>query len=253
MAFAVGALALPPGASAQSGVLRVPPVKIPLDVKGQPVPLTASATLTLSSKERGLRTVDVELVGDLSGLQQNLTALLSSALDKDDRCANRIAVQNATLTPAEPSAVAVVQLHAERWVCARVLGRRIEKKLIGGDAQIRIRLTPEVGEDHASLRLVPQVEDIQANSSLGEALRSGAFGDTIREKIQSAILSALQKGTNVGATLPPAVQGYVTIRNALFRDGGGGRLLAVLDGEARITQEQARLLTDQVEERLGEH
>jgi hypothetical protein len=28
------------------------------------------------------------------------------------------------------------------------------------------------------------------------------------------ILSALQKGTNLGATLPPAVQGFVTIQNA---------------------------------------
>ena len=59
------------------------------------------------------------------------------------------------------------------------------------------------------------------------------------------------KGTNVGATLPPAVQGYVTIQSAEFKDGGDGRLLAVLDGEARITQEQVKLLSDQVKERLA--
>jgi hypothetical protein len=55
----------------------------------------------------------------------------------------------------------------------------------------------------------------------------------------------------VGATLPPAVQGYVTIQSAEFKDGGDGRLLAILDGEARITQEQVKLLSDQVKERLA--
>ncbi|HEX3437203.1 MAG TPA: hypothetical protein VHT24_10595 [Pseudacidobacterium sp.] len=65
------------------------------------------------------------------------------------------------------------------------------------------------------------------------------------------MLSALQKGTNLSATLPPAVQGYVTIQNAEFKNGGDGRLLVVLDGEARITQEQVRLLTDQVKQRLA--
>ena len=98
---------------------------------------------------------------------------------------------------------------------------------------------------------MPEVGDIQADGSLGELLRSGALGDTIREKIRSSILSALNKGTNVGATLPPAVQGYVTIQSAEFKDGGGGRLLAILDGEARITQEQVKLLSDQVKERLA--
>ena len=67
----------------------------------------------------------------------------------------------------------------------------------------------------------------------------------------SSILSALHKGTNLAATLPPAVQGYVTIQNAEFKDAGDGSLLVVLDGEARITQEQVKLLSDQVKERLA--
>ena len=58
-------------------------------------------------------------------------------------------------------------------------------------------------------------------------------------------------GECTAATLPPAVQGYVTIKNAEFKDAGDGNLLVVLDGEARITQEQVKLLSDQVKERLA--
>ncbi len=238
-------------ATAQNTVFKIPPVKIPLEVKDQPISISASAILTLSSKDRNLRILNLQLTADLSDLQHNLTNLLSSQLDKDDRCGERVAIQNATLRPVEPASVAVVQLHVERWACVKVLGKQAAKKLLGGDAQIQIKLTPAIDKDSTELRLVPEVGDIQADGSLGELLRSGALGDTIREKIRSSILSALNKGTNVGATLPPAVQGYVTIQSAEFKDGGGGRLLAILDGEARITQEQVKLLSDQLKERLA--
>jgi hypothetical protein len=243
--------ASPLGASAQNTVFKIPPVKIPLDVKGQPIAITASAILTISSKDRNPVTLNLELTGDLSDLQRNLTDLLSSEMDKDDRCGERITIQNATLTPADPASLAMIQLHFERWECVKLLGKQAAKKLVGGDAQVQVKLTPAVAEDGTGLQLVPELGEIQADGSLGELLRSGALGGTIREKIQNAMLSALQKGTNLGATLPPAVQGYVTIKNAKFKDAGDGRLLVVLDGEARITQEQVRLLSDQVKERLA--
>ena len=233
-------------ATAQNAVFKIPPVKIPLDIKDQPIAITASAILTLTTKDRNLRILNIQLTGDLSDLQRNLTTLLSSQLDKDDRCGERVAIQNATLNPSQPASVAVVQLHVERWACVKVLGKQAAKKLLGGDAQIQIKLTPAIDKDSTELRLVPEVGDIQADGSLGELLRSGALGDTIRDKIRSSILSALHKGTNLAATLPLAVQGYVTIQNAEFRDAGDGSLLVVLDGEARITQEQVKLLSEQV-------
>jgi hypothetical protein len=244
LVLAIGASPL--FATAQNAVFKIPPVKIPLDIKDQPITITASAILTLTTKDRNLRILNIQLTGDLSELQRDLTNLLSSQLDKDDRCGERVAIQNATLKPSEPASVAVVQLHVERWACVKVLGKQAAKKLLGGDAQIQIKLTPAIDKDSTELRLVPEVGDIQADGSLGELLRSGALGDTIRDKIRSSILSALQKGTNLAATLPPAVQGYVTIQNAEFRDAGDGSLLVVLDGEARITQEQVKLLSEQV-------
>jgi hypothetical protein len=232
--------AFPWAATAQNAVFKVPPVKIPLEVKDQPITITASAVLTLTTKDRNLRVLNLQLTGDLSDLQRNLTTLLSAQLDKDDRCGERIAIQNATLKPADPSSVAVVQL-----------GKQAARKVLGGDAQIQIKLTPKIEKDSTELELVPEVGEIQADGSLGELLRSGALGETIREKIRSSIVSALHKGTNLAATLPPAVQGYVTIQNAEFKDAGGGSLLVVLDGEARITQEQVKQLSDQVKERLA--
>jgi hypothetical protein len=243
--------AFPWAATAQNAVFKVPPVKIPLEVKDQPITITASAVLTLTTKDRNLRVLNLQLTGDLSDLQRNLTTLLSAQLDKDDRCGERIAIQNATLKPADPSSVAVVQLHVERWACIKALGKQAARKVLGGDAQIQIKLTPKIEKDSTELELVPEVGEIQADGSLGELLRSGALGETIREKIRSSIVSALHKGTNLAATLPPAVQGYVTIQNAEFKDAGGGSLLVVLDGEASITQEQVKQLSDQVKERLA--
>ena len=123
--------------------------------------------------------------------------------------------------------------------------------MLRGDAQIPIKLTPVIEKESTELQLQPEVGEIQADGSLGELLRSGALGDAIQEKVRSSILNALHKGTNLAATLPPAVQGYVTIQNAEFKDAGDGSLLVILDGEARITQEQVKQLSDQVKERLA--
>jgi hypothetical protein len=42
----------------------------------------------------------------------------------------------------------------------------------------------------------------------------------LREKIRTSILSTMQKGTDLGATLPPAIQGYATVRNVQFKNAG---------------------------------
>jgi hypothetical protein len=244
-------VACPRAVTAQNAVFKIPPVKIPLEVKDQPITITASAILTVSSKDRNLRILNLQLTGDLSDLQRNMTSLLSSQLNRDDPCGERVTIQNATLKPAEPASIAVVQLHVERWACVKVLGKRAAKKLVAGDAQVPIKLTPVIEKNSTELQLQPEVGEIQADGSLGELLRSGALGDAIQEKVHSSILSALHKGTDLAATLPSAVQRYVTIQNAEFKDAGDGSLLVVLDGEARITQEQVKQLSDQVKERLA--
>jgi len=242
---------LPSIAGAQDPTFKTPAVRIPLDVKGTPISVTAWATLSLSNKEHSIKSLALELTGDLSDLQRNLTPVLSAELDKDDRCADSIAVQNATLTPATPSALAHVQLHYERHACIKLMGKPESKRLVAGNAQVQINLTPQI-TDGSQLQLVPEVGDIQADGSLGELLRAGPLGDLIRDKVRNAILKALQKGTNMRATLPPIAQDYASLESASFRDAGDGRLLVVLDGEAHLTTEQIKTLRDQIRRQLKE-
>jgi hypothetical protein len=249
----VVALTFAPAAIAQNVVFRVPAVKIPLEIKDQPVSITASAVLTLSTQDRNTKVLNLQLTADLSDLQRNLTAVLSAQLNKDDRCGERIAIQNATLKPVEPASIAVVQLHVERYACVKVLGKQAAKRILGGDAMVPIKLTPLIEKDSTELQLQPEVGEIQADGSLGELLRSGALGEALQEKVRTSILNALNKGTDLAATLPPAVQGYVTLRSAEFKDGGDGSLLALLDGEARITQEQMKQLSAEVKQRTASH
>ena len=245
------AAAWPAGRGVQSVTFKIPPTKIPIKIKDQQIPVIASALIVLRQQTHGLNILTLDLTADLSGLQENMTDLLSSELDKDDRCGDRIAIEHATLTPADPASVAVVQLHYERWGCAKVFGKQQSKRLIGGNAQIQMTLTPAVEEDHTELRLVPEVGPIEADGSLGELLRSGTLGEMLRDKIRKSILSAMQKGTDLSATLPPAVQGYATIENAEFKDAGSGRLLVVLSGKIQISNEQIQALAKQVKERTA--
>jgi hypothetical protein len=248
LGFAMGML--PIFAGAQNVTFKVPPVKIPLKIKEQSVTITASAIVSMRSKDKETSIFKLELSADLGELQQNITALLVSQLDKDDACGERITIEHADLTPVEPASLAVVQLHYERWACAKVLGKEKSKRLVGGNAVIEVKLTPAIEENNTELRLVPEVAKIEADGSLGELLRSGSLGDMIRDKIRTSILSAMEKGTNLSATLPPAIQGRATIQKAAFKDGGSGRLVVELDGEGQITREQIQALAKQIKERM---
>jgi hypothetical protein len=228
---------------------KIPPTKIPFNVKDQPITIVASGLIAVTSSGRETATFRLDLNADLSDVQQNATALLASQLDKDDNCGEQIQIQRATITPAAPASLAVVELHYERRACIKALGTHASKKLVGGNAVIQLKLTPAVEQNNTELKLVPEVGPIQADGSLGELLRSGSLGDMIREKIRNAILSAMSKGTNLSATIPPAAQPYARIENAQFKDGGGGRLLVVLAGNVRITRQQAQELTSQLKEK----
>jgi hypothetical protein len=249
------AIAIPTQASDKSGdkttTFKIPPVKIPINVKEQRITMIASGLITLTAKKEGLNILNLQLAADLSDLQQNMTALLSAQIDKDDHCGDRIAIQNATLTPADPASQAVVQLHYERWACAKAFGKEQAKRIVGGNAVMQMKLTPAIEEDDTELKLVPEVGPIRADGSLGDLLRFGTLGDMLREKIRKAILNALQKGTDVRATLPPAVQGCLKIKNAYFKDAGSGRLLVEFEGEIQINTEQLQALSKQVKERTG--
>ena len=73
--------------------LRIPPVKTTFNVDNQPVTITASGTITLTARYQDQVAFRLELVADLSDLQQNITGVLRSQLDKSERCGERIEIQ----------------------------------------------------------------------------------------------------------------------------------------------------------------
>ena len=233
-------LCVAPIFAAQAGtedlVLKIPPVMTALDVKGQAVKITAWGAV--SSGPQGL--FKLALTADLSDLQDNIGTLLASQLNRSDRCGERLSIERATLAPASPAGVLTAQVHYERWACVKAFGREVVKRLVGGNAVVAVKLTPSAGADGISIR--PEVQKIEADGSLGELLRSGSLGTTVKEKIANSIESSIRKGLDLKSTLPPAVAAAATLRAAQFVSGAEGRLWFSVDGEVHISAAQFQSL-----------
>ncbi len=237
--------------AAQDLTLTIPPVRTSFNIDNQPVTITSSGTISRISHAAGEETFRLRLTADLADLQANMTAILRAQLDRSDRCGDHIAIQTATLAPADPASLLTARLHYERWACVKALGKQITSRLAGGDALVKVKITPSVDAGRA-VKLEPEVGEIEADGSLGELLRSGSLGDALRQKIRASLESALEKGAaHLNATLPPAAQGYAAIRSAEFRDAGAGRLEVVLVGEIRIPSAQVGPLLEQIKQRAA--
>ena len=224
---------------AEDLTLRLPPVKVSVAIDSQPVNITTTATL--SQKPDRFR---LELTADLTDLQDHVTNLLQSQLNRSERCGERLSVERATLVPAPPASILTAYVHYEHWACLKMLGKETAKRLIGGEGVIAVKLTPALDADN-QIKLVPEVETIEAGGSLGEVLRSPSVGDKVRDKIGNTILSAMQKGTNLGATLPPGIDKVVSIRSMQFAGAASNGLLLEIEGDVLISAREVRALVDQ--------
>jgi len=221
---------------AEDLVLNIPPVTASLDVKGQAVKITAWGAV--SSGPQG--PFKLALTADLSDLRDNLGALLASQLDRSDRCGERLSVESATLAAASPAAVLTSHVHYERWACVKAFGKNVVKRLAGGNAVVTVKLTPSAGADGISM--ASEVQKIEADGSLGDLLRSGSLGTTVKEKIANSIESSIRKGLDLKRTLPPAVAAATTLVRAQFASGAEGRFWFSLDGEVHISAVQLQSL-----------
>src|ERR1700683_2361940 len=229
------------GKSGADFAFNLAPVKRSISVANQPITITTSEVISNGVASGGHDTCKLQLTADFSDLQQNISDVLHSQLDKSDRCGERIAVQGATLTPSELASVVLVQLHFERWTC---MGREANE-MVEGNGDFEVKLTPSVGDDGA-LRLTPEIGRVDAQGLIGECLRSGAPGESLRDKITDSILSAIRQGSDLNATLPPTARGNATLHGARFQGSGTGKLWVVLGGEIRVSNEQAATLTSEL-------
>jgi hypothetical protein len=229
------ALLLAHAALAEDFELKIPPASTTLDVKGQPVRITAWGTVS-----GGQDAFRLALTADLGDVQANIGPLLASQLDRSDRCGERLSVESATLAPASPSALLIAHVHYERYACIKALGKNMAKRLVGGNAVLNVKLTPSISPDGISM--AADVQKIDADGSLGEVLQSGSLGAAIKEKIASGIESSLRKGLDLKSTLPPQIASAAVLRGAQFANGPEGRLWFSLDGQVRISAAQLQTL-----------
>jgi hypothetical protein len=226
-------LALTCVAQAQTGI-QIPPIKTTVTIENQPVQIAISGTA--SAINSGLTAL--ALTVDLGDLQEHLTPVLSATVNRNDRCGERLSVERASLAPDAPASILTANVNYERYACVKALGKQIIKKVLGGHGVIEVSLTPSVADNNISLDA--QVRKIDADGSLGEVLRSGDVGDSIREEISDSIESAIQKVTDLKAALPAAIEDAAVIKSVQFADGGAGRLWLKLTAEVRLPAEQLR-------------
>ena len=219
-------------AQTNAATLDIPAVKTAVNIEGQPIEFSVGGNVSPSSA--GIFRLAATV--DLGNLQQNLTPVLSAQLNKSERCGSQLTVEKATIAPAAPFAVLTANVHYERFGCAKAFGKEIVKRLIGGTAVIEVNLTPSIGVN--GIALAGEVRKVDADGSLGDWLRSGQVGDSIRDKIASSVESAIRKSANLNSALPAGIEQMLTIGNVQFADGGAGRLWLNVGGEIRLSPEQ---------------
>lgn len=233
-ALAVASMAQAQSQAGDPATLKIAPVKASIDLDHQPVEITMWGTI--SAAPSGI--FALALTVDLGGLQTNLTPVLAAQLNQSDRCGERLTVEKAVLAPVAPAGLLTANVNFERYVCAKALGKQIVKRLVGGHAVIEVNLIPSI-EDNG-IMLAAAVRKLDADGSLGEVLHSGDLGDSIREKIEDSVESAIQKSADLKLALPAEIGNAATMQTVQFADGGSGRLWLTIGGEVRLSAEQLR-------------
>ena len=233
-------------ASAQDVTFNLPPVKDSADVGSRSVTVVASGVLSQTGVQGNVRTFRLDSNLDLTDLQQNITAVMNARLRDNNGCGERLALRSANILPAPPASVLRLQLHFERWLCA---GRSSPTELAESDGAVEVKVTPSV--QNSALSMAAAFSRIDAKGMMADDLRSGDLGDDLRDKVASALLLAVQSGGVFKTSLPPSLQSTATLQSAKFLDGGAGILRMVLSGQVQLSNEQATLLANQLNQALS--
>jgi hypothetical protein len=214
---------------AQTETVKLPPLRTSIMLEGQPVAISVWGSISPAH---------LSATVDLADFQEHLTPILAAQLNRSDKCGERLTVQKAALAA---SGLLIANVHYEHFGCAKAFGKEITKRLVGGDAVVEVNLTPKVADNRIGMDA--EVRKIDADGSLGEALHSGSFGDSIRQKIAANIESSVRKSADLKSALPAGMESVLTLRTVRFVDGGSGHLWLDIDGELHLSTEQFQMLT----------
>ncbi len=224
-----------PSGEVGEDTFNIAPAKSVVNFGQQPITIITSGIVSKAVLPGLQNTFRVEFTADLSDLQQNITEVLRQQLTKSDPCGEQIAVQMAVLTPATPTSTVLAQLHYERWACFG--GRGNANEMAEGDGSIEVRLTPTIAED-GTLRLSPVISRVDAEGLVGDLLRSGALGESVRDTIAESVLSVVQKTSHYKTMLPTAAQGLIKLQGAHFQEMEAGDAVIVLDGSMQVPSDK---------------
>lgn len=242
--FLISCLSLPQALLQAGTFFSIPPITTNIRIEDQPVNVTISGSASTTPTDAGTL-VQLQLEADLSDLQRQITPILRAQLNQDNKCGDRLSVEQVTLTPAAPASRLIAHVHYEKWGCAKAFGKEMVKKLLGGNAVMELRLTP-VLDSPGNLQLHAEMTSVDADGQLGEALRSGSLGAALQEKIRKSVVSAVEKSTQLSASLPAAVRDLAALRSAEFAAGPQDSLRLKLTAEAQVTPQQVEALTTQL-------
>ena len=237
-------------APGENVTFSLPTVTNSISIADQSVTFPVSSVLSQTSAVNGDNFFSVKMVADLSDLQQNVTGILRAQLNRSPRCGERIAIQDATITPMAPASLVAIQLHFERWSCPFGSGGTGSTELVDAEVEVDIKLTPSV-DPKSGLGLVSEIDRVKAEGALRNSLSSGDLSVMLREQTSAALLSALQKGADFKATLPPTAHESATLQKAQFEDSGANQLSLILEGQLQFSDEQAKQFAAQLKQRLS--
>lgn len=235
-------------ANSQDVTFNLPAATNTVTIAGQTLQVTVSGILSETATDAGKRSFRLEIMDDLTDLQQNITEVLSAVVNSDNDCGERLSVRHATLMPAVPAGSLSLQLHYERWACLRIAGQTAPTELAENDGEVEIRLLPAISQ--SGLQLKADFGRIGPSGMMADSLRNGDLGASLRDKVSQAILSAMRSADDFKTALPLALEGS-KLETARFEDGGAGDLTLMLQGQSQLSQDQAKSLADQLNQALA--
>jgi hypothetical protein len=227
-------------AFAADRAIALPVLRTSLQVDDQTVAIAVSGSVDRIPADQGRSAFEMNLRADLRDLQEHITPILRAELNRDERCGDRLAIEQAALAPAAPAGSLTTSLHYEKWVCVKAFHKDLVKRLAGGNGTVQVQLTPRA-IDGKTLRLEATLGDIQADGSIAELLRSPDFAEKLREKLAKAL-----DKVNLQETIPPAVRGMASIEEANFADAGNGRLALQVRAKVSVPAAEANALLDRL-------
>ena len=230
---------------------EIPPAPAAVDIGAQHVAIAISGEVSASPGPPGAgdQTFPLNLRADLGGLQSQLTPLVQQELNRSEKCGERVSIQSATFAPAPATGAAdlAVHLHFEKWVCVAA-EPNAPKQLLASDAAVHVIVKPVLEKSAGGIQVVKldaQIGGIEADGPLGEMLRSGAVGSTIRDKMSAALLKALKRSTDLDGVMTPQTRRFASIQKIAFVDAGFGRLALDMAGRLQVPGESVSAVLEQ--------